>query len=179
MILSSSWREDEQYSVRERRTSGENDNPRFFVMSSNLKRWGNFLIPWYIEAWAKWVSFYRGPFNALVQERRNSSALAMELCLSCTNPSIYKCMKSFVFCFKFPWRLLHWVQLTTYVITGSGNGDLVVWFMYSLLCLNVFSLICIMFIFIQIYMYGPSISTPYILAFCKEVHLYVAGSVQD
>ena len=27
--------------------------------------------------------------NGLVQERRNSSASAMELCLSCTNPSIY------------------------------------------------------------------------------------------
>ena len=27
--------------------------------------------------------------NGLVQERRNSSALAMELRLSCTNPSIY------------------------------------------------------------------------------------------
>ena len=26
--------------------------------------------------------------DGLVQERRNSSALAMELCLSCTNPSI-------------------------------------------------------------------------------------------
>ena len=28
-------------------------------------------------------------FDGLVQERRNSNALAMELCLSCTNPSIY------------------------------------------------------------------------------------------
>ena len=28
-------------------------------------------------------------FDGLVQERRNSSALAMELCLSCTNPSIW------------------------------------------------------------------------------------------
>ena len=27
--------------------------------------------------------------DGLVQERRNSSALAMELCLSCINPSIY------------------------------------------------------------------------------------------
>ena len=31
--------------------------------------------------------FYLG-FDGLVQERRNSSALAVELCLSCTNPSI-------------------------------------------------------------------------------------------
>ena len=28
-------------------------------------------------------------FDGLAQERRNSSALAMELRLSCTNPSIY------------------------------------------------------------------------------------------
>ena len=30
--------------------------------------------------------------NRLVQERRNSSALAMELRLSCTNPSIWTCV---------------------------------------------------------------------------------------
>ena len=30
----------------------------------------------------------RGYFDRLMQERRNSSALAMELCLSCTNPPI-------------------------------------------------------------------------------------------
>ena len=31
-----------------------------------------------------------GHFDGLVQERRNSSALAMELRLSCTNPLIFK-----------------------------------------------------------------------------------------
>ena len=31
----------------------------------------------------------KGHINGLVQERRNSSALAMELRLSCTNPAIY------------------------------------------------------------------------------------------
>ena len=31
-------------------------------------------------------------FNGLVQERRNSSALAMELRFSCANPLIYGCM---------------------------------------------------------------------------------------
>ena len=30
-------------------------------------------------------------FDGLVQERRNSSALAMELCLSCTNPPTLGC----------------------------------------------------------------------------------------
>ena len=37
-------------------------------------------------------------FDGLVQERCNSSALAMELCLACTNPSIYAHEKSN--CFK-------------------------------------------------------------------------------
>ena len=32
---------------------------------------------------------YNDYINGLVQERRNSSALAMELYLSCTNPLIY------------------------------------------------------------------------------------------
>ena len=36
----------------------------------------------------QWVQIY-GYMDGLVQERRNSSALAMELCLSCTKPSIY------------------------------------------------------------------------------------------
>ena len=34
-------------------------------------------------------------FDGLMQERCNSSALAMELCLSCTNPSIYLSWKKF------------------------------------------------------------------------------------
>ena len=34
--------------------------------------------------------------DGLVQERRNSSALAMELCLSCTNPSIYDTRTAFI-----------------------------------------------------------------------------------
>ena len=33
---------------------------------------------------------YNDNFDGLVQGRRNSSALAMELCLSCTNPLIYE-----------------------------------------------------------------------------------------
>ena len=32
---------------------------------------------------------YMDNLDGLVQERRNSSALAMEFCLSCTNPSIW------------------------------------------------------------------------------------------
>ena len=35
-----------------------------------------------------WMQFNWFNIDVLVQERRNSSALAMELCLSCTNPSI-------------------------------------------------------------------------------------------
>ena len=36
--------------------------------------------------------------DGLVQERCNSSALAMELRLSCTNPSIYNVMQSVMLC---------------------------------------------------------------------------------
>ena len=36
-----------------------------------------------------WIHFEKHKINGLEQERRNSSALAMELCLSCTNPSKY------------------------------------------------------------------------------------------
>ena len=36
---------------------------------------------------AVWISSYKDKIDGLVQERRNSSALAMELHLSCTNPS--------------------------------------------------------------------------------------------
>ena len=46
----------------------------------------------------KQVGVWRGAWTGLnsdelVQERRNSSALAMELRLSCTNPSIRQCLK--------------------------------------------------------------------------------------
>ena len=33
--------------------------------------------------------------NGLVQERYNSDVLAMELCLSCINPSIYAILEQF------------------------------------------------------------------------------------
>ena len=36
------------------------------------------------------ITFCRGHINGFVQERRNSSALATELRLSCTNPSIFQ-----------------------------------------------------------------------------------------
>ena len=38
-----------------------------------------------------WAQFQHedAHFDGLLQERHNSSALAMELCFSCTNPSIY------------------------------------------------------------------------------------------
>ena len=64
-------------------------------------------------------------FDGLVQERRNSSALAMELHLSCTNPSIlfwvnYAAVSSMQL-------LTHWGRVThIYVgkltIIGSDNG---------------------------------------------------------
>ena len=48
--------------------------------------------------WCVWCAHIDG----LVQERCNSNALAMELHLSCTNPSIYKAGHN-----NFPTRLLH------------------------------------------------------------------------
>ena len=50
------------------------------------------------------VSKWHYDMNGLVQERRNSSALAMELRLSCTNPSIYN------------------IALRFFVTTGSDDG---------------------------------------------------------
>ena len=38
--------------------------------------------------WLDWIIIHLSHIDGLVQERRNSSGLAMELCLSCTNPSI-------------------------------------------------------------------------------------------
>ena len=40
----------------------------------------------------KWVN--SDNVDGLVQERRNSSALARELCLSCTNPSMHCCLQA-------------------------------------------------------------------------------------
>ena len=36
------------------------------------------------------IAWKQHHIDGLVQERRNSSALAMELRLSCTNPSVYR-----------------------------------------------------------------------------------------
>ena len=46
-------------------------------------------INWNSSACISTYDIYKRYINGLVQERRNSSALAMELRLSCTNPSIY------------------------------------------------------------------------------------------
>ena len=45
--------------------------------------------PLYILVLFHEVVTFNWQFNGLVQERHNSSALAVELCLSCTNPPIY------------------------------------------------------------------------------------------
>ena len=50
--------------------------------------WGHGYICGY-EAWTNMAVHGRQHFDGLVWERCNSSALAMELHLSCTNPSIY------------------------------------------------------------------------------------------
>ena len=52
----------------------------------------------------------RGHMDGLVQEKRNSSALAMELRLSCTNPSIWW---TSIWChveISFKWKKEHWIR---------------------------------------------------------------------
>ena len=47
----------------------------------------NFISPWHFpDSYEPWLRFH--DIDGLVQERRNSSALAMELRLSCINPLI-------------------------------------------------------------------------------------------
>ena len=61
-----------------------------------------FSVKWEIVHWNKstnergntndnWIPSLGRHIDGLVQERRNSSALAMELRLSCTNQSMYSC----------------------------------------------------------------------------------------
>ena len=58
------------------------------------------------------VSLHRNRYiDGLVQERRNSSALAMELCLSSTNPWIYS--KDFILWYLhdlYHMKFVHWLQ---------------------------------------------------------------------
>ena len=49
-----------------------------YLYPSGLLQWLRYLKPFFVE--------HKDPLHGLVQERRNSIALAMELCLSCTNP---------------------------------------------------------------------------------------------
>ena len=69
-----------------------------------------------MEAWTKWLTFCRQYFNRLdlVQERHNSIANALEICLSCTNPSICKCtsLNKNIFFFQFYCCFVIRVQLT-------------------------------------------------------------------
>ena len=66
--------------------------------------------------------------DGLVQERHNSGALAMELSLSCTNPSISSCLNIFyaiIFYFFLLWYI--WCDLFTHVIQGyfTGTGAII------------------------------------------------------
>ena len=65
-----------------------------FVQVMAWNQWGSyFMIMPYDVTKPQWVNLLRpelvSNIDGLVQERRNSSALAIELCLSCTNPSIW------------------------------------------------------------------------------------------
>ena len=47
-------------------------------------------IHWFCSLMIHWIFVTDLHINGLVQKRHNSSASAMELCVSCTNPSIYQ-----------------------------------------------------------------------------------------
>ena len=60
-------------------------NPSFLYFFYLALQW----VGWFYRRPAKWPRVMEVEyFDGLVQERRNSIALVMELCLSCTNPSI-------------------------------------------------------------------------------------------
>ena len=66
-----------------------------------------------------WNTDYPLHIDGLVQERRNSSVLAMELCLCCTNPSIRESISSKMLVLDnhvFSWR---WVWTAAFVLPLS------------------------------------------------------------
>ena len=85
--------------------------PNGLIHLNNICIWGTeYILHWLFELqfkFSRYLSlYYTGVplyhIDGLVQERRNSSALAMELCLSCTNPSICKfCAKSSKYTFTY------------------------------------------------------------------------------
>ena len=87
-------------------------------MEISILKWQE--VYWYTELGPIHMGWFNDYFAGLVQERCNSIANAMELCLSRTNPSI-SCQ-----------CLAHYHDLMTYyiyiyasvnkVIIGSGNG---------------------------------------------------------
>ena len=60
----------------------------------------------------KYVPFIANNIDGLVQERRNSIANALELCLSCTNPS------------KWPWVAERDLNYCCVVMMTSSNGNI-------------------------------------------------------
>ena len=60
--------------------------------------------------------------DGLVQERRNSSASTMELCLSCTNPSISWFLKSMLLGVLTHWGWVTHICVDNLTIIGSDNG---------------------------------------------------------
>ena len=63
------------------------------------------------SAWMRLLLYLHSHINGLVQEICNSSALAMELCLSCTNPLICWCLYSYN-------DHMPWIHLKNTVLDG-------------------------------------------------------------
>ena len=89
-------------------------------MSQVHWQWGYNMSPWYVQLSRSHGGRYPCPWwhhhiHGLVQERRNSSALAMELCLFCINPSMGLCQKDVT-----P-LLTHWSYVFLALTHRHGN----------------------------------------------------------
>ena len=61
------------------------------------------------------------PIDGLVWKRHNSSMLATELCLSCTNPSTYNMVRAFTN------YLLNWSETNTYIFMIFIHSSIFAW----------------------------------------------------
>ena len=82
--------------------------------------WLDAYTKWSLQLWSKNIVHCLDlqNINVLVQERWNSSVLAMELCLSCTNPSIQP------ICFVTIWAPSHYLKLWCLIVNWNTRNKL-------------------------------------------------------
>ena len=89
--------------------------PTWGLPGADRTQVGPMLAPWSLLSGHP---CYWRRITGLVHERCNSSALAMELCLTCTNPSVHS--NDLIACFntrRFKWKVLLWNVLTMNALT--------------------------------------------------------------